>query len=70
MSFGDFLGMGEKHHPNPVGGSQIRCVQGWRCHQSKKKQLQGSPNYDIDSEIEWTPEYGRTVESYYKAPTY
>jgi hypothetical protein len=35
-----------------------------------KKQLQDSPNYDIGSDFKWTPEYGRKVDSYYKAPSY
>jgi hypothetical protein len=35
-----------------------------------KKQLQDSPNYDIGSDFKWTREYGRKVDSYYKAPSY
>ena len=35
-----------------------------------KKQLEGAPNYDRDSEFKWTPDYGRKVDSYYKAPSY
>ena len=35
-----------------------------------KKQLEGAPNYDRGSEFEWTPDYGRKVDSYYKTPSY
>ena len=35
-----------------------------------KKQLEGAPNYDRNSEFKWTPEYGRKVDTYYKAPSY
>ena len=33
-----------------------------------KKLLQNAPNYDMNSKFEWTPEYGRKVDSYYKTP--
>jgi hypothetical protein len=35
-----------------------------------KKQLEDAPNYDRGSEFTWTPEYGRKVDTYYKAPSY
>jgi hypothetical protein len=34
------------------------------------KQLEGAPTYDRGSEFEWTPDYGRSVDSYYKVPSY
>ena len=35
-----------------------------------KKQLEGAPSYDRNSEFTWTPGYGRMVDSYYNAPSY
>jgi PRC-barrel domain len=70
MSFGGFLGMGEKHHPLPWATLKYDAKQGGYVVNLDKKQLEGAPNYDRDSEFKWTPEYGRKVDSYYKAPSY
>ena len=36
-----------------------------------KKRLEAAPTYDGGSkEFTWTSAYGRTVDSYYKAPNY
>jgi hypothetical protein len=70
MSFGGFLGMGEKHHPLPWATLKYDTKKGGYMINMDKKQLQDAPNYDIDSEFVWTPEYGRKVDSYYKTPSY
>ena len=70
MSFGGFLGMGEKHHPLPWSTLKYDAQKGGYVVNLDKKQLQDAPNYDRGSEFKWTPEYGRRVDSYYKAPTY
>jgi sporulation protein YlmC with PRC-barrel domain len=70
MSFGGFLGMGKKHHPLPWGTLKFDEAKNGYVINVDKKQLQDSPNYDMDSDFQWTPEYGRKVDSYYKAPTY
>ena len=70
MSFGGFLGMGEKHHPLPWATLKYDAKQGGYVVNLDKKQLEGAPNYDRDSEFKWTPDYGRKVDSYYKAPSY
>ena len=70
MSFGGFLGMGEKHHPLPWATLKYDTQKGGYMINMDKKLLQDAPNYDIDSEFEWTPEYGRKVDSYYKTPSY
>ena len=57
ISFGGFLGMGKKHNPLPWG----------RLKYDEKK---GGYVIDIGSNFKWTPEYGRKVDSYYKAPSY
>jgi hypothetical protein len=35
-----------------------------------RETLDGAPNYDGGSEFEWTPEYGRKVDSYYRTRSY
>ena len=69
MSFGGFLGMGEKHHPLPWATLKYDTQKGGYVVNLDKKQLEGAPNYDRDSEFKWTPEYGRKVDSYYKVPS-
>jgi sporulation protein YlmC with PRC-barrel domain len=70
MSFGGFLGMGKKHNPLPWGTLKYDENKGGYVINMDKKQLQDSPNYDIGSDFKWTPEYGRKVDSYYKASSY
>ena len=70
MSFGGFLGMGEKHHPLPWATLKYDTQKGGYVVNLDKKQLEGAPNYDRDSEFKWTPDYGRSVDSYYKVPSY
>lgn len=70
MSFGGFLGMGEKHHPLPWATLKYDTQKGGYMINMDKKLLQDAPNYDMNTEFEWTPEYGRKVDSYYKTPGY
>jgi hypothetical protein len=69
MSFGGFLGMGEKHHPLPWATLKYDTQKGGYVVNLDKKQLEGAPNYDRDSEFKWTADYGRKVDSYYKVPS-
>jgi hypothetical protein len=70
MSFGGFLGMGEKYHPLPWATLKYDAQKGGYVVNLDKKQLEGAPTYDRGSEFEWTPDYGRSVDSYYKVPSY
>jgi sporulation protein YlmC with PRC-barrel domain len=70
MSFGGFLGMGEKYYPLPWATLKYDAQKGGYVVNLDKKQLEGAPSYDRNSEFEWTPDYGRKVDSYYKAPSY
>jgi hypothetical protein len=69
MSFGGFLGMGEKHHPLPWATLKYDTQKGGYVVNLDKKQLEGAPSYDRDSEFKWTPDYGRKVDSYYQVPS-
>ena len=63
MSFGGFLGMGEKYHPLPWATLKYDAQKGGYVVNLDKKQLEGAPNYDRGSEFNWTPDYGRKVDS-------
>ena len=69
MSFGGFLGMGEKYHPLPWSTLKYDPRQGGYVVNLDKKRLEGAPNYDQNEDFKWTPEYGRRVDKYYDVPT-
>ena len=69
MSFGGFLGMGEKYHPLRWATLNYDMQRGGYVVDLDKRLLEGALNYDRRSEFEWTPDYGRKVDSYYKAPS-
>lgn len=70
MSFGGFLGMGEKHNPLPWATLKYDEQKGGYMINMDKKQLQNSPSFDRNSDFKWTPDYGREVDNYYKATSY
>jgi sporulation protein YlmC with PRC-barrel domain len=70
MSFGGFLGMGENYYPLPWATLKYDAQKGGYVVNLDKKLLEGAPYYDRNSDFEWTPDYGRKVDSYYKAPSY
>ena len=70
MSFGGFLGMGEKHHPLPWATLKYDEQKSGYVVNLDKNRLEGAPAYDRGSEFEWTPDYGRKVDSYYNVPSY
>ena len=58
MSFGGFLGMGEKYHPLPWAVLKYDAHKGGYVVNLDKKMLESAPNYDRGSRFAWTPEYG------------
>ena len=70
MSFGGFLGMGEKFHPLPWTMLKYDAQKGGYVVNLDKKVLEDAPYYDSGSEFAWTPDYGRKVDSYYGTPSY
>jgi hypothetical protein len=70
MSFGGFLGIGEKFHPLPWGTLKYDARKGGYVVNLDKKVLEDAPSYDSGSEFTWTPDYGRKVDSYYGTPSY
>ena len=70
MSFGGFLGMGEKQHPLPWSSLTYDEDKGGYVVNLDKKRLENAPTMDPDADFVWTPDYGRSVDKYYGAPTY
>jgi hypothetical protein len=69
LSFGGFLGMGDKHYPLPWSElTYDRRYEGFVVNRDKKM-LEGAPSYAED-DFSWTPDYGRKVDRYYNAPSY
>ena len=70
MSFGGFLGMGEKQHPLPWSSLTYDERQGRYVVNLDKQMLENAPTLDAGREFTWTADYGRTVDKYYGAPSY
>jgi len=70
MSFGGFLGMGENYYPLPWATLKYDTLKGGYVVNLDRRQLEGAPYYNRGSDFEWTPDYGRRVDSYYNVPTY
>ena len=71
MSFGGFLGIGEKQHPLPWSAlTYDQDKEGFVVNLDKRK-LEQAPTLDPDDEdFVWTPDYGRSIDKYYGAQTY
>ncbi|MEI8146633.1 MAG: PRC-barrel domain-containing protein [Alphaproteobacteria bacterium] len=70
MSFGGFLGMGEKFHPLPWSTLKYDSAKSGYVINMDKKVLENAPAHDSDGKFAWTRDYGRTVDSYYGTPSY
>ncbi len=69
MSFGGFLGIGEKQHPLPWSTLKYDQRQGGYVVDLDRKLLEAAPTYE-GKDFAWTPDYGRQVDKYYNVPTY
>ena len=70
MSFGGILGMGERHHPLPWAALNFDTERNGYVVDVDPAQLADAPTYATGSDFEWTPDYGRKVDDYYKSPSY
>lgn len=65
MSFGGFLGIGERYHPLPWKSLTYDTRQGGYVVDVNRDQLEKAPSYGRD-ETPWSdPTYGRRVTDYY-----
>jgi sporulation protein YlmC with PRC-barrel domain len=71
LSFGGFLGMGEKYHPLPWSLLKYQPAQGGYVVDLSKKQLEGAPAYDAGADPDWeNRNYEEKIYGYYGAPPY
>ena len=70
MSFGGFLGIGEKYHPLPWSTLHYDVSKGGYLVNLDKQKLEGAPTFGTDEDFKWSPDYGRQVDEYYGAPSY
>ena len=68
MSFGGFLGIGERYHPLPWGALTYDTSRGGYVVDLTREQLEGAPSYASGEEPWDRPGYGRTVNDYYGLP--
>jgi hypothetical protein len=68
MSFGGFLGIGERYHPLPWRMLTYDTGLGGYVVDVTREQLEGAPTYARD-EAPWSdPDYGRDVYAHYGLP--
>ena len=68
MSFGGFLGLGNRHWPLPWSALTYDKSKEGFVVDVDKKALEDAPSYEDD--VRWTPDYGRSVDRYYGARSY
>ena len=66
LSFGGFLGIGEKYHPMPWKKLTYNEQYGGYVIDLDKRQLEGAPAYGDADAPDWTTgTYGGTIDRYY-----
>jgi sporulation protein YlmC with PRC-barrel domain len=70
MSFGGFLGIGERYHALPWDTLTYDTRYGGYVVNVTREQLEGGPHYGYDEDPWGDPEYGRRVYGYYGVPYY
>jgi sporulation protein YlmC with PRC-barrel domain len=66
MSFGGFLGMGEKYHPLPWNQLTYSEQHGGYVVNLDKRQLEGAPSYGPSDSPDWdSPTYRGGIDQYY-----
>ncbi len=69
MSFGGFLGIGDRYHPLPWRALKYDPRQGGYVVDINRSRLEGAPSYATDDAATWDdPAYGREVDDYYGVP--
>jgi sporulation protein YlmC with PRC-barrel domain len=66
LSFGGFLGIGEKYHPVPWNKLSYSEQHGGYIIDLDKSQLENAPAYGVSETPDWTTgTYGSSVDRYY-----
>ncbi len=71
MSFGGFLGIGDRYHPLPWSMLDYDQKKSGYVVDLSKKSLEGAPTYSAEDFVNWEDEtWGRQVHDYYKVPPF
>jgi hypothetical protein len=71
MSFGGFLGIGERYHPLPWSTLKYDTRQGGYIVGLTKSELQGAPTFGHDETPAWGDRaYEQTIHDYYRTQPY
>jgi hypothetical protein len=70
MSFGGFLGIGERYHPLPWSVLTYDTRLGGYVVDLSREQLEHAPSYSLEDTPWADPKYGRGVYDYYNVPWY
>ena len=71
MSFGGFLGIGERYHPLPWATLKYDTRQGGYVVGLTLEQLQGAPTFGADERPAWGDRaYETSIHDYYKTAPY
>ena len=71
MSFGGFLGIGDRYHPLPWGVLTYDTRQGGYVVNLDKGTLEGAPSYAASETPSWSDRtWGQSVHDYYRVPPY
>ena len=71
MSFGGFLGIGNRYHPLPWSMLQYDHTRGGYVVDLDKRILENAPSYGDDDRIDWSDQaYGRRVHDHYRVSPY
>ncbi|HYF08489.1 MAG TPA: PRC-barrel domain-containing protein [Acetobacteraceae bacterium] len=65
MSFGGFLGIGDRYHPLPWNALTYDTALGGYVVDVTRNQLEAAPSYGSDESPWADPAYGRRVSGYY-----
>lgn len=66
LSFGGFLGMGDKYYPLPWRALTYDPAQGGYVVNIDKSRLEGAPSYGANETAAWSDaSWGRRVDEYY-----
>jgi hypothetical protein len=69
LSFGGFLGLGNRHHPLPWSSLAYDAARGVYVVDIDRSALQEAPSYDPEDISAWEdPTYGRQLSDYYGRP--
>ncbi len=71
MSFGGFLGIGDRYHPMPWSVLDYDTRQGGYVVDMSKEQLEGAPSYAASETPRWGDRvWGQSIYDYYRVPPY